>query len=80
MITRQQAANLRPGDIIHSLEYNNADGTPERWRVNGKVKVWKTRPDDFMIPVKRGMYQFGRIEPWNARHFVLASEDERTNQ
>lgn len=26
-------------------------------RVTGKVKTWKTRPEDFKIPVKYGLYQ-----------------------
>jgi len=30
-------------------------------RRNGKTKTWKTRPDEFKIPVKRGLYIYGYI-------------------
>jgi hypothetical protein len=29
--------------------------TMEIWRRNGRTKLWKTRPNDFKIPVKYGM-------------------------
>ena len=41
MIGIRAAKKLQTGDIIHSMTHNNADGTPVRWRVNGKVKLWK---------------------------------------
>lgn len=39
----------------------NADGTPVRYRRSGKTKLWKTRPNDFQIPIKRGLYSYGYI-------------------
>lgn len=56
MITKEQAIGLSHGDILHHIKSKNADGSPVRARVSGKVKVWITRPDDFRIPVKYGMY------------------------
>lgn len=41
----------------------------ERWRRNGATKTWVTRPDDFKVPVKFGLYQYGYITPANATHF-----------
>lgn len=37
------------------------------WKVrrNGKTKLWKTRPDEFRIPIKYGMYGFGYITEEN---------------
>jgi hypothetical protein len=32
----------------------NADGSPVRCLVNGKVKLWKTRPNEFRLRVKYG--------------------------
>jgi len=49
----------------------NADGTAVRWRVNGKVKTWKTRPGEFKIPVKHGMYDYGYITEKNLHMFHL---------
>ena len=34
---------------------------PIRWRRNGRTQIWKTRPGQFSIPVKWGLYTFGRI-------------------
>ena len=37
-----------------------------RVRVNGKCKTWKTRPNDFCLPVKHGLYTYGYIDQNNA--------------
>ena len=55
-ITLEQAKALQPGDLVNTPAYKNADGSVQRWRVSGKVKVWKTRPDDVRVPIKHGMY------------------------
>lgn len=34
----------------------------EVWRRNGATKTWVTRPDEFRVPVKHGMYAYGYIE------------------
>ena len=56
MITLKQAKQLKHGDIIYNKYYQNTDGTPQRWKINGKVKTWKTRPSEIKIPIKRGLY------------------------
>ena len=61
MITLEQAKNLKYGQVLHHTEYKNADGTPQRWRVNGKPKTWKTRPGEVHVPIKCGMYSYGYI-------------------
>lgn len=35
------------------------------YKRNGKTKLWKTRPDHFRIPVKRGLYDFGYVTQEN---------------
>ena len=62
VITKEQALMLRHGQILHHVSMTNSGKTPMRVRVNGKVKTWKTRPDDFRIPVKYGLYTFGYVE------------------
>lgn len=37
------------------------NGNLWRLRRNGKTKTWKTRPDDFRIPVKAGLRATGAI-------------------
>lgn len=60
-ITLKQAKASKPGTILHHTTNKNADGTPERWKVDGKPKTWKTRPGEVKIPVKHGMYDYGYV-------------------
>ena len=69
MITIEQAMSAKHGDVFHLKDEKNADGTPVRWRVMGKVKTWKSRPNEFMIPVKNGMYRHGYITEGNLNLF-----------
>ena len=76
MITFDQAtAKVEPFYAYKDFEHatrKNSDGTPERWRRNGKTKTWKTRPGHFQIPVKRGLYEYGYITHENAHEFHVA--------
>lgn len=55
MITLTEAKNLKLGQILVD------DLNGKRWKVNGQVKVWKTRPADVRIPVKHGLYKYGYV-------------------
>ena len=55
MITLAQAKELKHGDILHHTINKNADGTPQRWKVNGKVKTWKRDNTRVRVPVKHGL-------------------------
>ena len=61
MITLEQAKGLHHGQILHHVTNKNADKTPQRWKVNGKVKTWKRSPERVRIPVKYGLYSFDYI-------------------
>ena len=69
MITKQEAMTAQR---FHHAFLTNADGTPLRARRNGRTQTWKTRPDDFRIPCKVGMYQRIQITPRNAREWSVA--------
>lgn len=60
---------LKHDDILHQNVGKNADGTCIRWRVTGKVKLWKTRPEDFKVPIKHGMWNFWYLTPSNVEDF-----------
>jgi hypothetical protein len=62
MITLEQAKALKPGDILHHDFYKNADGTCQRWRVNGQVKTWKTQPNRIRVPIKFGLRVYDAID------------------
>lgn len=62
MITLEQAKKLKIGQILFHTIHKNADNkTAQRWRVNGLVKTWKTRPNEIRIPVKHGYYDYDYI-------------------
>ena len=75
MITLQQAKSLKHGDVLHHVSHKNADGTPQRWRVNGMVKTWKTRPSEVRIPIKHGLYSYDYL---THNDLGLVSLEEKT--
>ncbi len=54
MITLEAAKKLKYGDIL-------IDQWGKRWKVNGQVKLWKTKPDRIRIPLKHGLYVYDSI-------------------
>lgn len=38
-------------------------------RCNGSVRTWKTRPEEFRLPIKHGMRGYAYIDQDNASHF-----------
>ncbi len=75
MITLNQAKSLRHGDILYHTIHRNADGTPQRWRVNGKVKRWKRSPDRIQIPLKHGLYSYDYLTEYDLDIVCLIEED-----
>jgi hypothetical protein len=65
-VTKFHAMNV--GNFEHAT-LTNADGTPVRCRASGACKTWKTRPDDFRLPVKYGLRQSFYITPRNAHEW-----------
>jgi len=44
--------------MLHANDYFNADGSCQRWRINGQTKTWKTKPEKFRIPIKHGLRDY----------------------
>lgn len=60
MITKEQA-------LVGSNFHQAVSPTKCRnWRRNGATKVWKTRPNDFRVPVKFGLYGYDSITHLNS--------------
>lgn len=74
-ITLEEAKELKHGDILYHTKNKNADGTPQRWKVNGRVKTWKTRPNQVQIPIKQGLYSFDHLTERDL-HTVTLSNNE----
>lgn len=72
-ITLNQAKKLRHGQELYHLKNRNADGTAQRWRVNGKVKTWKTQPWRVQVPIKHELYSFDYLTE-NDLHLLSLTE------
>lgn len=76
MLTSTEIANARD---FHYGECKKVVGprggvkvTRECARRNGSTKYWKTRPNEFSIPVKVGMYGYGHINELNVHQWHTA--------
>jgi len=73
-ITIEQAKQLTYRTEIHH-KLKNADGkTCMVFRINGKIKLWKTRPNDFSIPIKRGLWEYHYLDHTNCNDFHLIED------
>lgn len=72
MLTKLQAMNISNGAILHHATLKNRDGSPLRCRVNGQCKIWKTRPEEFRLPVKHGLKECFYITESNSAEWSIA--------
>jgi len=75
MITLEQAKNLTHGTILYHVTHRNADGSPQRWRVNGQPKTWKRSPDRVQVPIKHGLYDYDYLTESDLDLVCLDEED-----
>ena len=61
MLLLENAKKLKIGQTLHHTVHVNADGTPQRWKVNGKVKTWKSNSNRVQVPLKHGLYYYGYL-------------------
>ena len=78
MVTIQQAQtaqNFHEGECVRRVGERGGVTTMIRnWRRGGKTKFWKTRPTEFQIPIKYGLYASGYINELNAKDFHVSTE------
>ena len=60
----------QPSFDIHTQRTWTENATGRTWRRNGATKTWKTRPGEFRIPVKFGLYAYGYITDHNHTDFT----------
>lgn len=78
MLTKADCVNARYGQTFRYLSGTYARSKElKQVRVSGKCQTWKTRPDDFKLPVKYGMYESLYITPENAAMFITEDEYQR---
>lgn len=86
MVTKEQALALTLRDELHygtcTVTVGPRGGSvskTEVWRVNGAVKVWKTRPDDFSVPLKYGYNgPYSYLDQNNTAEFHLEADCQPT--
>lgn len=71
----EDAKQLYHGQIVYHAVNRNADGSPQRWKVNGMVKTWKRSPDRVRVPIKHGLYSYDYITEDNYFFLCLNEED-----
>jgi len=71
MVTRAQVNKMSWNTTIYDKKYKNADGSAVRYRVNGALKTWKTRPTEFQLPIKHGLRDYGYLTHENMGAFTL---------
>lgn len=62
-MTKQDAMNAKYRD---EFIYSKPNGKVIRARVNGACKVWKTRPEEFRLPMIHGFWYYFYIDQYNA--------------
>ena len=76
MVTLTKAIAEFHTGTVHHATLKNRDGTPFRARVNGAIKTWKTRPNDYRLPVKYGFHGRGiYITPENEHEWQVTNDD-----
>lgn len=65
MVTIEQA--------MSATRFKRVVGKPIQVRRTGKTQRWKTRPNEFKIPVKYGLYESGYITDQNAADWEVVS-------
>lgn len=70
MLTREQALTAK---VFH-YEPACTPKRTERYRRNGRTQTWKTRPNEWRIPVKHGIHRFSQIWHWNADLYHTAED------
>ena len=79
MITKEQMIDPNNREFHHVSMTQSGYPKPVCYRVrrNGRTHTWKTRPEEFKMPYKWGLYEHGYIDHYNADEWVLASECPR---
>lgn len=77
MITLQQAKELKHGQVLYHAVNRNSDKTPQRWRVNGKVRP---RGADIQLPVKHGVYDYFDYFTMSDLRLLCLTEKEANEQ
>jgi hypothetical protein len=71
MVTLAQVKKLGYRDELYHKDLKDSKGHSVRARVNGKIQLWKTRPTEFRLPMKHGMYDTFQLTELNVDQWTL---------
>ena len=71
MATELTRENCETANMFFHKEAKDARGNRFSCRRNGKTQIWKTRPDEFKIPVKRGLYSYDYLTHKNCNNWTI---------
>lgn len=76
MITKAEAVNSGNTHFHHITDTQDRGRACYRVRRNGATQTWKTRPDEWRIPVKWGNYRYGQIWYFDAADWNIADSSD----
>jgi hypothetical protein len=56
-----EAKNLKVGDTVYAIGYYNSDNTVQRYKVQGKPKLWQRNSDRVEVTLKRGLKEYATL-------------------
>lgn len=71
ILTLGVAKCLEVGTTLYHNTLKNADQTPMRFKLIGKPKTWKRSPERVELSLKRGLYQYFRVNESELHQFYL---------
>lgn len=73
-MTKEQVMQLQHGTVIHCGVCTKITGPrggvkifSDKWRINGKVKIWKRSENKWLVPIAKGLYEHAYIG--EGKHF-----------
>jgi len=74
-ITLGQAKNLKVGQTVYAIGYYNSDNTAQRFKVQGKPKLWKRNDERVEVTLKRGLKEYVTLTELCLEEFSLTEPE-----
>ena len=65
-----------PHSNLYHRTSRNRKGQAHSVRQSGRIKTWKTRPDEFRVPWKFGLYENGEVTHRNSHEWLIEDPTE----
>jgi hypothetical protein len=61
MVTKEDLERMHGTGTLYHMTKTDSKNHPLIVRLNGRIQVWVTRPNEFRQPVKYGLYEYFNI-------------------